>query len=123
MKTLNSSFEIKEKIREAIDIVDLVSGYVPSLQRKGRVYVGRCPWHDDNRPSLQVNPERQTYRCWVCNLGGDIFSFIEQIEGVGFKEALEILADKAGISLPKYHPHLMPITARAAKRIIVSKIR
>ena len=105
MKTLNSSFEIKEKIREAIDIVDLVSGYVPSLQRKGRVYVGRCPWHDDNRPSLQVNPERQTYRCWVCNLGGDIFSFIEQIEGVGFKEALEILADKAGISLPKYHPH------------------
>ncbi|MBO7726851.1 MAG: toprim domain-containing protein [Thermoguttaceae bacterium] len=98
---MNSSFEVKEKIREAIDIVDLVSRYVPSLQRKGRIYVGRCPWHDDNRPSLQVNPDRQTYRCWVCNLGGDIFSFIEQIEGVDFKEALEILADMAGIPLPK----------------------
>jgi DNA primase len=98
---LKPSFEIKEKIRDAIDIVDLVSKYVPTLQRKGRIYVGRCPWHDDNRPSLQVNPERQTYRCWVCNLGGDIFSFIEQIERVDFKEALEILADLAGISIPK----------------------
>lgn len=98
---MKPSFEIKEKIRDAIDIVDLVSRYVPSLQRKGRIYVGRCPWHDDNRPSLQVNPERQTYRCWVCNLGGDIFSFIQQIEGVDFKESLEILADMAGISLPK----------------------
>lgn len=105
MKTLNSSFEVKEKIREAIDIVDLVSGYNISLQRKGRVYVGRCPWHDDNRPSLQVNPDRQTYRCWVCNIGGDIFSFVEQIERVDFKEALEILADKAGIPLPKYKLH------------------
>ncbi len=105
MKTLNSSFEVKEKIREAIDIVDLVSGYNISLQRKGRVYVGRCPWHDDNRPSLQVNPDRQTYRCWVCDIGGDIFSFVEQIERVDFKEALEILADKAGIPLPKYNSH------------------
>lgn len=104
MKTLESSFEIKEKIRDAVDIVDLVSRYVPSLQRKGRVYVGRCPWHDDRRPSLQVNPERQTFKCWVCNLGGDIFSFIEQVEGVDFKEALEILADMAGITLPKYTP-------------------
>ena len=100
---MNPSFEIKEKIRDAVDIVDLVSEYVP-LQRQGRIYVGRCPWHDDNRPSLQVNPERQTYRCWVCQLGGDIFSFIERIQGVDFKEALEILADRAGIPLPKYQP-------------------
>lgn len=103
MKTLIPSFEIKETIRNQIDIVDLVSEYVP-LQRKGRIYIGRCPWHDDNRPSLQVNPERQTYRCWVCNIGGDIFSFIQQIEGVDFKEALELLANKAGISLPKPSP-------------------
>ena len=98
---MDPSFEIKEKIRDAVDIVDLVSESVP-LQRQGRIYVGRCPWHDDNRPSLQVNPERQTYRCWVCNLGGDVFSFVERIQGVDFKEALEILADRAGIPLPKY---------------------
>ncbi|MDR0391818.1 MAG: DNA primase, partial [Planctomycetaceae bacterium] len=71
------------------------------LRRSGRNYVGRCPWHDDSKPSLQVNPERQTFRCWVCDIGGDIFSFIMKVENIGFKEALEFLADKAGIILPK----------------------
>jgi DNA primase len=92
--------EIKEKIRDAIDIVSLVEQYVP-LRRSGRNYVGRCPWHDDSKPSLQVNPERQTFKCWVCNIGGDIFSFVMKIENVGFRDALEILADKSGIALPK----------------------
>ncbi len=91
---------IKEQIKDAIDIVELVSRFVP-LRRVGRHYVGRCPWHDDSRPSLQVNPERQSYRCWVCNVGGDIFSFIMQMEKVDFKGALEILADMTGIELPK----------------------
>jgi DNA primase len=92
--------EIKERIRDAIDIVSLVEQYVP-LRRSGRNYVGRCPWHDDSKPSLQVNPERQTFKCWVCNIGGDIFSFIMKVENVSFKEALEILADKSCITLPK----------------------
>ena len=91
---------VKEQIREAIDIVELVSRYVP-LRRQGYLYVGRCPWHDDSRPSLQINPQRQTWKCWVCNIGGDIFSFVMQIEKVDFKEALEILADRAGIAIPK----------------------
>jgi DNA primase len=96
----SSDDQVKERIREAIDIVDLVSQYIP-LRRSGRNYVGRCPWHDDSRPSLQVNPIRQTFKCWVCDIGGDVFSFVMKIENVGFKEALEILADKTGISLPK----------------------
>ncbi len=96
----SSDDAVKERIREAIDIVDLVQQFVP-LKRAGRNYVGRCPWHDDSKPSLQVNPERQTYKCWVCDIGGDVFSFIMKVENVGFKEALEILADKAGIPLPK----------------------
>ncbi|MGL6195966.1 MAG: DNA primase, partial [Thermoguttaceae bacterium] len=95
----SSRDDVKEQIREAIDIVELVSRYVP-LRRIGRNYVGRCPWHDDSRPSLQVNPERQSYKCWVCNVGGDIFSFIMQLEKVDFREALEILADIAGVELP-----------------------
>ncbi len=95
-----SSYDsVKEQIREAIDIVELVSRYVP-LRRQGANYVGRCPWHDDSRPSLQVNPQRQSYKCWVCNVGGDIFSFIMQVEKVDFREALDILAEKAGIRLP-----------------------
>ena len=97
---MDPQFDVKEQIRDAVDIVELVSRYVPSLRRQGRLYTGRCPWHDDSRPSLQVNPERQTFKCWVCDIGGDIFSFVEKIENVGFREALEILADIAGVSLP-----------------------
>ena len=91
---------VKERVREVTDIVELVGHYLP-LKRAGRNYVGRCPWHDDKRPSLQVNPQRQTFKCWVCDIGGDVFAFTMKIENVGFREALEILADKAGIVLPK----------------------
>ena len=57
------SLDTKEQVRQAIDIVDLVGNYV-QLRRQGRGYVGLCPWHDDTRPSLQVNPERQSWKCW-----------------------------------------------------------
>jgi DNA primase len=88
----------KEQVKRAIDIVDLVGEYIP-LRREGRGYKGLCPWHDDKRPSLQVNPARQTFRCYVCNIGGDIFSFIEKREGVSFREALVMLAERAGVTL------------------------
>ena len=96
----DSSFDQREQIRDAIDIVDLVERYVP-LRRQGANFVGRCPWHDDSRPSLQVNAQRQTFKCWVCNIGGDVFSFIMRIENVDFKESMQILADIAGIELVK----------------------
>ena len=69
--------DAKEQIRQAVDIVDLVGSYV-ALRRQGRGYVALCPWHDDSRPSLQVNPERQSFKCWVCDIGGDIFSFLDE---------------------------------------------
>jgi len=92
--------DTKERVREAIDIVDLIGSYI-SLRRNGRNLVGLCPWHDDSRPSLQINPERQTFRCWVCNIGGDAFSFLMRMERLEFREALEQLAERAGIDLPK----------------------
>jgi len=94
----SSLLDAKEQVRQAIDIVDLVGDHI-QLRRQGRNYVGLCPWHDDSRPSLQVNPERQSFRCWVCDIGGDIFSFMMKVEGVEFREALEMLAERAGISL------------------------
>lgn len=94
----NDWLDTKEQVRQATDIVDLVGSYV-SLRRQGRGYVARCPWHDDSRPSLNVDPERQTWKCWVCDIGGDAFSFIMQAEGVEFRGALEILAERAGITL------------------------
>jgi DNA primase len=93
-----SSLDDKELVRQAIDIVDLIGSFMP-LRRQGRNFVGLCPWHDDTRPSLQVNPQRQSFKCWVCDIGGDVFSFIMKIEGVTFPEALAMLADRAGISL------------------------
>ncbi|MFM9011816.1 MAG: CHC2 zinc finger domain-containing protein, partial [Planctomycetota bacterium] len=92
--------DVKERVREAVDIVDVVGSYV-TLRRQGKAMTGLCPWHEDSRPSLQVNPERQTYRCWVCDVGGDVFSFVMRMEKVEFREALEQLADRAGITLPR----------------------
>ncbi len=94
------SFDNKERVKQAIDIVDLVGSHL-QLRRQGRNYVALCPWHDDSRPSLQVNPERQSFKCWVCDIGGDVFSFVMKMEGVEFREALEILAERAGITLEK----------------------
>lgn len=90
--------DAKEQVRQAVDIVDLVGSYM-ALRRQGRGYVAVCPWHDDTRPSLQINPDRQSYKCWVCDVGGDIFSFLMRMENIEFREALEMLADRVGISL------------------------
>ncbi len=96
--TLGPAFDAKEQVRQAVDIVDLVGSYIP-LRRQGRNFVGLCKWHDDSRPSLNVNPDRQSWRCWVCDIGGDVFSFIMKAEGLEFREALELLAERAGIKL------------------------
>ncbi len=95
---LGASFDTKQRIKQAVDIVDLVGSYL-SLRRAGRGYTALCPWHDDSRPSLQVNPERQSFKCWVCDIGGDVFSFLMKMEGISFPEALAMLAERANISL------------------------
>jgi DNA primase len=92
--------DLKERVRDAVDITDVVGTYI-ALRRQGKAMVGLCPWHEDSRPSLQVNQERQTYRCWVCDVGGDVFNFLMRMEKVEFREALEQLADRAGITIPK----------------------
>jgi DNA primase len=95
--------DAKEQVRQAVDIVDLVGSYM-ALRRQGRNFVGLCPWHDDSRPSFQVNPDRQSFKCWVCDIGGDVFSFIMRAEGLEFREALEMLAERAGIDVKSAKP-------------------
>ena len=90
--------EVKDRVRLAINIVDLISTY-GELRRQGRGFVAVCPFHDDQRPSMQINPDRQTWKCWVCDIGGDVFSFIMKKENVSFPEALRMLAEKAGIQI------------------------
>ncbi len=88
-------------IKNAVDIVALAGDYLPSLRRVGSKYKALCPFHDDHNPSLELNPERQSYKCWSCGAGGDIFDFIKNIERVEFPEALRMLADRAGIVLER----------------------
>jgi DNA primase len=87
-----------KQVKEANDIVEVVGGYV-SLRPAGPTFKGLCPFHDDSRPSFDVDPRRQRYRCWSCNKFGDVFTFIQEFERVTFPEALELLARRAGINL------------------------
>lgn len=90
--------DTKEQVRAATDIADLI-GSRYELRRQGRNFACLCPWHRDTRPSLQVNTERQIWKCWVCDIGGDVFNFLMHDEGLTFPEALKKLADRAGIAL------------------------
>lgn len=89
----------KAAIKNAVDIVKLVGDYGLALHRAGSRYKALCPWHDDRHPSLEVNPDRQTFKCWVCNIGGDVLEFVQKYERVDFPDALRILAERAGITL------------------------
>ena len=91
--------ELKEEIRSANDIVDVISQYV-TLKRSGRNFFGLCPFHREKSPSFSVSPDRQYFHCFGCHKGGDVFTFISEIERVSFKEALEMLAERARIELP-----------------------
>ncbi len=88
------------QVKEASDIVAVVGSYV-ALRPSGPTFKGLCPFHDDHRPSFDVDPRRQRYRCWSCNKYGDVISFVQEHERVGFREALELLARRAGITLEK----------------------
>ena len=92
--------ELKEEIRSANDIVDVISQYV-TLKRSGRNYFGLCPFHKEKSPSFSVSPDRQYFHCFGCHKGGDVFTFVSEIERLSFKESLEFLAERAKIPLPE----------------------
>ena len=87
-----------EEIKSKISITDVVSQYV-RLEKSGSQYKARCPFHNEKSPSFYVSPNRNTYHCFGCGVGGDIFKFVESIEHIEFKEALKILAERAGVAL------------------------
>lgn len=93
------SDDVLRSIRERIDLVELVGAYV-ALKRTGRNAVGLCPFHADKRPSFTVSPSKQLFHCFGCGAGGDLFRFVMQRESIGFPEAVQFLARKAGVPLP-----------------------
>lgn len=94
------SDEIVEEVRSRNDIVDVISSYV-KLQKKGSSYFGLCPFHNEKSPSFSVSAHKQMYYCFGCGAGGNVFTFLMEYENDSFVEALKILADRAGVSLPE----------------------
>jgi DNA primase len=92
------SESILAAIKNAVDIVALV-GENLTVHRTGSKFKALCPFHDDHNPSLELNPERQSFKCWSCGAGGDVFDFVKAYERVDFPEALRMLAERAGIAL------------------------
>lgn len=93
------SDELIDEIRNSNDIVDIISQYV-NLKKSGRNFFGLCPFHNEKSPSFAVSPDKQIFHCFGCGVGGNVFHFVSKIENIGFKETLEMLANRANITLP-----------------------
>lgn len=115
------SDDIISKIKDRIDIVDLVSSYL-KLQKSGVNYKARCPFHNEKTGSFFVSPERQIWHCFGCGAGGDCFGFVKQIEGVEFPEALRTLATRAGIELQPYSQEHQEFQSAKTKLYEISEL-
>ena len=93
------SEEVIEEVRQANDIVDVISQYM-HLKRSGRNYFGLCPFHNEKSPSFSVSPDKQIFHCFGCGKGGNVYTFVSAIEGISFFEAIQLLAERANIQLP-----------------------
>ena len=91
---------VVNQVQQANDIVDVVSEHI-SLAKKGREMVGLCPFHDDHRPSMYVNPAKQIFKCFACGAGGDVFKFVQMRENLTFPQAIQRLAERVGIKIKK----------------------
>ncbi|MBP5430650.1 MAG: DNA primase [Elusimicrobiaceae bacterium] len=109
--------DVVEQIRDRIDIVELVRQYVPSLKRAGKTYKACCPFHQEKTPSFTCSSEKGLFYCFGCQEGGDVFAFLMKMENLSFREAVEKLADMAGI---EYQP-AQQLTAEEQRRANVRK--
>jgi DNA primase len=114
------STSIVERVKQRLDIVEVIGAVVP-LRKSGKAYRGLCPFHGERTPSFYVFPDGGTYKCFGCGEGGDLFSFVEKQQGLDFREALALLAERAGISLDSGahggEPHVIPSESSARKRL------
>ena len=110
------SEELIEEIRNSNDIVDVISQYV-ILKRSGRNFFGLCPFHKEKSPSFAVSPDKQIFHCFGCGAGGNVIHFVSKIEGLDFKDTLELLANRIGMELPSLDNYEDDKTAKLKKRV------
>ena len=96
-------FDLVKEIKQRADIVDVISYYLTSVQKKGKGYVAICPFHDDHDPSMQISKDRQTFHCFVCQSGGDVFTFVQKYDKCSFEEAVRKVCDIIGFDDPRLH--------------------
>ncbi len=94
------STESLERVKQAADIVEVISAHT-DLRRQGARMVGLCPFHEERTPSFSVDPQEKLYHCFGCGVGGDVIKFVEEKEGLGFADAVELLADRYGVELER----------------------
>src|ERR1035441_5080347 len=93
--------DFKDQLKSSVDIVNVVGEYVRLRKSGPQRYSGLCPFHTEKTPSFSVHAARQFYKCFGCGEGGDVFNFVQKIEGISFYEALKLLAERHGIAMPK----------------------
>lgn len=96
-------FDLVKEIKQRADIVDVISYYLSSVQKKGKGYVSVCPFHDDHNPSMQISKDKQTFHCFVCHTGGDVFTFVQKYDKCSFEEAVRKVCDIIGFDDPRLH--------------------
>lgn len=116
------SDDLIEEVRSRNDIVDVISGYV-RLQKKGSTYFGLCPFHNEKTASFSVTPNKQMYYCFGCGAGGNVFTFLMEYENFTFAEAMQSLAERAGVELPvqEYSPQMKQEADRRQRLLEVNK--
>jgi len=99
---LDTNMDAPEEIKSRLDIAELIGEYLPLKPAGSGAFKTLCPFHQEKTPSFYVSRTRQTWHCFGCDEGGDVFTFVEKLEGMEFREALEFLAQKVGVTLPKF---------------------
>lgn len=87
-----------QEVKDRVDIIEIISSYL-TLKKAGANYKANCPFHNEKTPSMMISPERQSFKCFGCGVGGDVITFVEKIEGLDFYNALKLLAERAGVQL------------------------
>ena len=113
--------EYLDELARRNDIVDVVGSYVHLTKKSGSNLFGLCPFHSEKTPSFSVSPDKQIYHCFGCGKGGGVISFVQQIEGLDFTEAVEFLARRAGMPLPQQDEQEQKRASRRARLYELNK--